>query len=268
MLKKSLSLLLFLILPLACNAQQFHAIVVTDTDAFQIGKSVRNDQKRIKSQFKTIAKHIGIPFQIYLFESKNTDPMEILNKIGKIEIAPDDLVLFYFSGHGFRLSAFTENPWPMLALENFPYSLRYSHVIKELIRKKPQFILALSDCCNSFIDKMDLIPVPLSKGNQPKEIPGHYEELFLNQTGLIMASSSEPGEYSYCYPQGGIFTTSFVRHLRREAKSYNEPSWEAIFHRTSMEVLHLETPQYIVIDDLEEAYELFSNYMGPPLVYW
>ncbi len=129
----------------------------------------------------------------------------------------DDVVFFYYSGHGGRMSN-KKGRWPDMALPDTLTDLSYpaSEISKKAV--KPRFVIAMGDCCNSYMDKS-----VSSKTKSAKSTTG-LKALFLEPKGVIVASSSEPGQYSLGGSDGGVFTNAYIK----AAYNPSNDSWDRL----------------------------------------
>ncbi len=134
------------------------------------------------------------------------------------------MILFYYSGHGFRRSA-TPTNWPMLAIPGSG-GVDYSQILTELTAKNARFTMAMADACNSYIDRGAAPTMNFRAFNEPN--PQNYRKLFLEARGRLFATSSKPGQYSYALTEGGAFTVEFLKALRSEINGQQAASWDRI----------------------------------------
>jgi hypothetical protein len=147
------------------------------------------------------------------------------------------VLVFYYSGHGFRWSDQTD-PYPMLDMRYSDYtkignntSIALSELSKYLSGKGARLNLILSDCCNSDVGRNQLTNTTFMAGRsfQGAEVE-KLKSLFLSARGTLIMTGSSPGEYSWCNINGGFFTLSFIQALKEEIGYMREgkPSWEQI----------------------------------------
>ena len=116
--------------------------------------------------------------------------------------------------------------------------LRFSEITHCLEEKSPRFLIAIADCCNTYISEWHL-PVHLQ---YTQDVEFNYRPLFQDSTGVILISSSSPGEASKATSYGGLYTLSFLRNLHLEVEE-SFPNWTIILERSALEVMHHQTVQ-------------------------
>ncbi|MCU0376050.1 MAG: caspase family protein, partial [Chitinophagaceae bacterium] len=133
-----------------------HLIVAVNTLDSSIGESCKMDLMNIKTNFRQIARELGVNFVIREFWGKAFSKANVLNALEKLRPGQRDIVVFYFSGHGFRYSGEDNINYPQM-------SFRISHrqnrddngmnlmAVLNLLNSKPtpaRLNLVISDCCN------------------------------------------------------------------------------------------------------------------------
>lgn len=260
--KSLLPLLIFLVALFSHNtakAASLHAILLCDTDADGIEGSVRADFRNISKEVNTISKDTKLKLRLKKFVGKKVDS-SFLDTLDSLKIGPDDVVIFYWSGHGLRFDT-QQDPWPVFDFEYDSQRVSQYTVTEKLMNKNPRLLLSIADCCNELLEKS-----LFWKGKADKKIrKENYRTLFLNFSGTYIATAASPGEISFGLngnshamdlPAGGFFTNALLESLHEET-SFPNPniSWELIFGlavdktieyqlRDPYEPVVYHTPQY------------------------
>lgn len=243
-----LCLVLFTAAFSALNAATFHAILVVDTLDDSIGETVEIDITRFRDFADEICDTTGMKLDWKIFRDKaliEEDIMAYLNT--GLKVAADDLVWFYYSGHGFR-DASTATDWTVMSLEDRRGRSKGldQHVVTTILRKKnPRLLINFADACNNVIDWE--IPYQRRALASPKSMKTAYASLFLSFKGEILASGCVPGETSGCNTDlGGFFSAQFFDALKR-AVSGGSADWYWLMRETSRPINDGEqNPQYKV----------------------
>jgi len=161
-------------------------------------------------------------------------------------VGRNDVIFFYYGGHGGNSDKGTG--WPFMNLRGG--RLEIKTVFGMLKSKKPRFFLVIADTCNNFGGRFSITE---SRGGQggSTSLADNYRQLFLNYRGYIVASSSEPGQYSWGNNQdGGFFTYGFLKSLNQELASHKQPNWYTIMKRAEAPIDlpngMRQTPQTVV----------------------
>jgi hypothetical protein len=221
-------------------------IVVTNTLDSAIGKSSMRDKENIAYTFTNIAEKMGLqkPAITYIW-GRLFSKAAVQKAIANVTPGPNDIVIFYYSGHGYR-QAMDKSRAPTMVLSNnytnstlLRNSMNVQWVADQLSKKKSRFNLVISDCCN------EEIVLPPAVGREPiittKAIglpisTDNFIKLFLEPRGTIVASASDRNQFSVGNPNlGGFFTYHFrislEYYVSRHARNAN---WDQIFTLAAM----------------------------------
>ncbi len=230
-------LLLCGLFPQILPAATLHAILVADTNDYLIGDSTKQDLRNLENLVNRISQQTGLTLQSVSLEGEQFTQAQVESALDKLTVANDDVVIFYYSGHGGRALNKTTR-WPSLALNKKATGANslfdFDNIIERLQQQRPRLVLAIADACN------DVVPPPKDRG-----IPkiGEYRELFLNYQGHLIFASSKPGQKSAGTIKGGYFTNVWLASLN------SETTWERIIKRSTVQIAtgegKVQTPQVI-----------------------
>ena len=253
-IKKFIAFILWgFILILPTNSQTLHAIIFANTKcpgeepgSMGIGPSVTCDYQRMKIEFETMASFLNYKkdFQWYEGSPNHFCRTNLESALNNLSCGKDDIVIFYYSGHGGRSPKETQDPFPWMQLVVDPYHTPWnasqyyslSQVLKRIEAKQPRLSIVLGDLCNSLSNAIPQKDVPEMKGaTKISKAPcDFYKDLFLKVKGSIISSSSRPGETSAAFSDGGAFTICFTEALQIMVSNNMEPDWETLLEGTKM----------------------------------
>jgi hypothetical protein len=165
----------------------------------------------------------------------------IISQLKTLKSSRRDVILFYFTGHGFRYKK-ESSDWPHMYLSSKNEDLRGVKVAKILKDKKPSLLVILFDCCNSYAKGLSN---PFTQGLlSPKALPG-LSTLFFRTKGLVIATASSPGHSATAFPDGGLFTSSLITSMNKESQK-PKVSWERVMKETATRSAHVQKPVYLV----------------------
>lgn len=246
---------IYLISALPVCSQTLHAIIFANTKSpgdpnkpgsVGIGPSVTVDFERMGIEMTSIASFIGYKLKKYYYYdtparfSRNS----LLNVLNNLSCSRDDIVFFYYSGHGLRAEN-EASQYPEMVL-HVPYSGASAddlyplyNVYQKIRNKNPRLTIVFGDLCNSTI-KGYYSEYGSSRGATTKSIEACdiYKNLFLNVKGGLIAASSKPGHTSGCYEYkdgtegGGTFTASFLDCLGYFVSQGKDVSWSSLLENT------------------------------------
>lgn len=253
-IKKFIAFILWgFILILPTNSQTLHAIIFANTKcpgeepgSMGIGPSVTCDYQRMKIEFETMASFLNYKkdFQWYEGSPNHFCRTNLEAALNNLSCGKDDIVIFYYSGHGGRSPKETQDPFPWMQLVVDPYHTPWnasqyyslSQVLKRIEAKQPRLSIVLGDLCNSLSNAIPQKDVPEMKGaTKISKAPcDFYKDLFLKVKGSIISSSSRPGETSAAFSDGGAFTICFTEALQIMVSNNMEPDWETLLEGTKI----------------------------------
>ena len=253
-IKKFIAFILWgFILILPTNSQTLHAIIFANTKcpgeepgSMGIGPSVTCDYQRMKIEFETMASFLNYKkdFQWYEGSPNHFCRTNLESALNNLSCGKDDIVIFYYSGHGGRSPKETQDPFPWMQLVVDPYHTPWnasqyyslSQVLKRIEAKQPRLSIVLGDLCNSLSNAIPQKDVPEMKGaTKISKAPcDFYKDLFLKVKGSIISSSSRPGETSAAFSDGGAFTICFTEALQIMVSNNMEPDWETLLEGTKI----------------------------------
>lgn len=232
---------------MSLDAADLHAIIVADTNDSTIGNSTEIDFENMRNEMRRISLYTGLNLKETTIRGKETFPKKVIAKINNLKINKNDVVIFYFSGHGYRTDSKEESPWPYLYFSQANKGIDYDLIGKKLEAYHPRLLIVFADACNSLISDDDAPPLvkETMMGPVSRELlKSNYRKLFMDVEGVIMVTSSKAGESSWGTPEGGLFTLAFLHNLGKSVKSSSEPSWYLILDKASIQVKKHQHPDF------------------------
>lgn len=270
--------LILLLLVLLCSystvfSQTLHAIIFANTECpgdprnindRGIGPSVTCDYYRMKVEMATIASFIGYKLNPkYCVGTQEEFSLKNLNKvIDELTCEPNDIVFFYYSGHGSR-NKNDKTLFPQMNLVVDPYHTRIEdsqanypiyNVKEEIMKKNPRLAIVVGDLCNSIAEWVSPKSIPSDKSaTKVDDAPvKFYRDMYLNYKGAVIATSSKPGQSSLAFSDGGAFTLSLMDVMQIMATKGMEASWQLLLdgsiYGTEQRTNERQTPIYDLSD--------------------
>ncbi len=220
-----------------------YLIVVANTLDSSIGVSCKLDTARIIQTFSQISTYIGSKLNIQTYCGQAFSKRQIVSAIKVLKPKEKDIVVFYYTGHGFRSSKDTSR-FPNMDLRTTQEqdyrieSLNIQYVYNQLRKKKANLTLVLGDCCNSHIDapRINASVPPKKKMIVPDWNSKNIRELFLvNRRMSILATAADSTQMATSNQSlGGFFSYYFKVSLDINCKQ-NEitPNWRKILDEAS-----------------------------------
>ena len=199
-----------------------HTIFVIDTNDTNIGDMVARDLGLMEAEVNRIVSNTGLRLNKQVFKGGNFKPGQVGNAIKGLQVGADDVILFYYSGHGFRTGN-KRYKWPYHYFHS-DNPVDFAWVIQALQAKGARLTVALTDACNNVVNiRVTEDPTMRAKASFAEG----YKFLFLGSKGFVSATSSIPGETSTATADGSLFTLSFLKALQAEVIKHN-PSWDVL----------------------------------------
>lgn len=205
-------------------------IVVANTLDPTIGKGCTEDIKSIRQMFSELSDHMDFKFFELLVQGKDYSKQNILSSIDLLAPGNNDIVVFYYSGHGFSYEKDAEKRFPQVDLRSHPASDLIDVInantnnlaeIFELVKGRgARLNIVIGDCCNNqiaFERQAKGGDENLKKAKRPKMIVNKKmgEKLFCDYTASILVAAADKGEFAVTDPElGSIFTLNFTDNLK------------------------------------------------------
>lgn len=248
--------LLALLAPLPSAAAELHVFLIGDTLNSTVGDSTSADLDKMRRFAESVSSYTDLELKLNTFSGKKMAAEAVLRALEQHAPSADDVVLFYFSGHGYRATSKGENPWPTLFFSREKVGLDLGLIAEMLIEKRPRLLFAIADCCNNIVPDRRAPPL-VARGMIPisaHTIEKNFKSLFLKERGFYIIASSKPGQYSWGGSTGGVFTLAFLQNVKRETLRPN-PSWQRILEHSKEAVVKItkrdtnqeQTPHYLYL---------------------
>ena len=246
LLYRHIQLGLLALLPYCSNAQTFHALIACDTVNPTTGKNHKADLSDIQSFSYNVAKASGLDLNIIIFTPNNSSAKNeleagnILTTIQNLKVKKDDVIFFYYTGHG-APSEDEFDQFPVMALDGRNPKLQLSEVREAINLKHPRFSLVFGDTCNSFPQPPSRMCGLFLRSNSSYAHPSTsfvskinkqtLAHLFTDYSGNITVCSAAKGYLAFSGPKGASFTQAFLTVLNT---SIDDIGWESILDNTAV----------------------------------
>ncbi|WP_291720512.1 caspase family protein [Bernardetia sp.] len=224
------------------GAAKMHLVMLVNSSIGDIGASCETDSRNMSKEFEDIAAALKVDFRKYEIKGSSFTKENATRVLNGLNPGSNDIVVFYYSGHGFRWSDQTD-AYPQMDIRASPYTkisaettMSVSSVYNLLDKKGARLNIVITDCCNSDIgvNKMTETSFLAGRSYQTPHIE-KLQKLFLATKGNLIVTSSSAGQVSWSNSvNGGFFTLSFLQAFHEEI-SYlktQEPSWENILRKS------------------------------------
>lgn len=255
-MKKSVFLCLTVMLIASANAKTIHWITFIDTtdkrvDAqgidHGVGEMDKNGRKVLYSRFIDVV-NAALAEKGYVADKQDywdtsTSPENCKKAVQNLSVEPDDIIMFYYIGHGGRPEGQDPDrfPYPQMFLaqhsDNRLVPLTWVHDV--LKSKGARLTITIGMCCNSETRGMSPKTMPIFNVNygnayvEGNEVTA-IQKLFLENKGDLLATSASPRETSagnYLNGFGAIdFYTAALVVLFEESAKTGSLQWKPFFN--------------------------------------
>lgn len=223
--------------------EKIFLITIANTNDKKIGITSKKDFTDINTTFSTLAANLGLKLISTKimgndFNKKNVDLA--IADLKKEKPSPIDIVIFYYSGHGFRYSNDT-SLYPRMSLRTDPNqdidknNLSVEDIYKQILKLGARVNIILADCCNKDIGANSPVgrDVLKTRGGgynttaQSLNMDNCNALFFSNRPVSIIATSAEKNQLATGNPElGGFFTYYFKGLLEKSLYSFEKSnSW-------------------------------------------
>lgn len=211
-----------------------HLIIVADTVS-NIAHASLVDFHRMRAEMQIAANYAGMGVIEKNLVGSDYSAEKVYRYLEELSIGPNDIVFFYYSGHGTRSKEMVSD-WPLLHFSFFEELLDVYDVVNTLYQKGGRLTVVLADCCNQSLPGFtptikSFEKMAYSTYQVPTKKEG-YRALFLQGTGLIIGAGSEPGELAFGCNEGGFYSIAFLESLKKELTSQT-PNWDDLMQRAT-----------------------------------
>ena len=242
---KLLFLTFLMLVSISTNAKTFHLILFCNTIDEKIGASCEKDHNLVYQEASTIADYLDYDVKYYDCYGQNCSRENLLGLLADLNCASDDIVFFYYSGHGVHAAA-DPGSFPQMCLKYSGYQqdkfVPVRIVDEELSKKNAQLRIILTDCCNNIADWVSAKGYfeGMGKASEITEVEAkYYRQLFSQQKGSVIITGSKKGQYSLCNSNGGFFTVSFFAAMDQVGLGKVAPDWNQVAKSLTASTLNI-----------------------------
>lgn len=209
-----------------------HLFVVGDTNDVKVGTSIVNDIKNFKNLMNEVSEALNVDFEFDEITGNNFTYNNVLNSIENLRVSENDVIVFFYSGHGSN-HASSSSQFPTMSLKHNGLGLEKAHDI--LKGKNARLVLTIGNLCNSVASYSRNQPAMFS--TSPRLDVKKLKKLFVDAEGQLISTSSRYGQNSFALigsTHESAFYKAFIETFlnKNSSVSYGSTSWASILDDT------------------------------------
>ena len=244
----------FLSVATSLQAETIHVIIAADTDPERATAAIAKATQHDKEEFERIFR-ANVPesqLAVHAIPLEKTWSADILRIVDELVVAPEDTVVFFYTGHGAYDTAKKQLFFQIAAkpATTEKSDLYRNDVLDRILAKNPRLTVMISDCCN-VPASANVVYGARSAAAAPatirpqKTISPLFESLFINIKGVVDITSSKLGEASGINAQkgGSCFAIPMIDLLSTHKDNY-DLDWKTFVDELTPKVQEAFTAAY------------------------
>lgn len=264
-MKKILFFFLFVCIGVNLSAQTLHTLIFINKSEPGRESDRTADFNKMTTFINDVARRIGYSNDLRTHTGSEFTVSKVLSEIRSLNVGSNDVVIFYYHGHGTNTSDNrTNTQWPAMHITpngddlSAATFLEHSKVKEELesVCGQAKLVLCIADCCNRFSFKPNppAKMVPRDRDNIKKLFTGFSGQKF------IMVSASKPGQYGYSANTGSIFGDYFRSAINYYSENSSNPTWDEVLYRAQSQTKddnarsgNISEPQFTIYNKTQSS---------------
>ena len=248
---KKLSIIILMLLGLFAtqvNAKTIHWLTFIDTTDPNVGEVDQNTRRILYARWIDLVnatlKEQGYNVNIIDVYGSKTSPENCKNIVNDLDCGSEDIIMFYYVGHGTENSNTSRYPLMLMAQSNVNKFVPLSWVHNTLKKKGARLTITIGMCCNARQGAPGRIAPTFTAnyGNTyvDQEMSESIKKMFLNYKGDMIITSASPAESSWaCDSNIGptdFFTLNLLIQFNNILPDKSNPDWESMMREIKQSV--------------------------------
>ena len=223
-------------------------IIVANINDPSIGSSCMLDRQRVSGIFRKLTGLLGIRLDSVIISGPNYNKKNVDKALDSVKPSPNDILVFYFSGHGFRKPKDSRR-YPYIDLRSkvdgtyMVNSLNVEDIYTQLKKKKARFTWVITDCCNTNVESLNAegAPPPKTKALGIDWSLENARSLFLDPEPLsILTTAADVDQKASSNNQFGGFYSFYINQAIESQLSYfsKKVSWENLLDNVKAQTIN------------------------------
>lgn len=204
-------------------AQNAYVLIILMDSDVNISESVTKDGETVQKALEVLQSEgiCQLNMKIVRSSERKVKTSDLIEWIGNLDPSEDDVVMIYYSGHGFV----DEQNRHYLSFEESDAVAR-SDIIRRLNEIDCRLRLLITDSCSNLVS----LPIPITASPRSigeKQDKKYYRDLFIDHRGLLDVTAASEGEYAWGNSTlGGYFTSSLFSSFKGDGSRFR--TWEDV----------------------------------------
>ena len=230
------------------QAKTIHWLTFIDTTDKDVGEIDINTRKILYSRWIDLVnatlKEQGYNINTVDIYGSKTSPENCKNIINDLDCDSEDIVVFYYVGHGTENSNTSRYPLMLMAQLDVNKFVPLSWVHETLKKKRARLTITIGMCCNARQGAPGRIAptFDVNYGNTyvDQDMSECIKKMFLNFKGDLIVTSASPNESSYACPSNigptDYFTLNLLAQFNNILPEKSNPDWETMLKEIKQSV--------------------------------
>lgn len=251
-MKKILFILSLLLTTIMTQAQTIHWLTFIDTRDENVGEIDVLGRKVLYGRYINLINAAlaakGYTAKIYDYYDTRLSPENCKVAIQSLKCQPNDIIMFYYIGHGGRAINDNTTKYPQMCLGQFDNDrmIPLDWVYNQLKSKGARLSVTIGMCCNSESKDLTSKMAPSFSPNygntyMTNDEAARIQDLCLNYKGNVLVTSASPSQTSgCCSSELGYFdtyTNALVHAFDALQKGNMSSTWNALLDETKAMVV-------------------------------
>lgn len=249
MKKLAISFLMLLgVMATQVQAKTIHWLTFIDTTDPNVGEVDQNTRKILYARWIDLVnaslKEQGYDVNIIDVYGSKTSPENCKNIINDFDCSSEDIVVFYYVGHGTENTGTSKFPLMLMAQTDVNKFIPHDWVHNKLKSNNPRLTVTISMCCNARQGAPGRIAPSFSAnyGNAyiDQAMSESIKKMFLNYKGDIKITSASPAESSWaCDSNIGptdFFSLNLLIQFNNILPDKSSPDWDSMMREVKSSV--------------------------------
>ncbi len=231
---------------------RFYLVAVANTLDDSIGSACQKDLQSVSQLFTQMTDQLGIKLYQKRISAADFGKKAVEDAIASwLQPAASDIVVFYYSGHGYRNGTDTSK-YPRMSMRINGHgdldsnNLPVEDIYRRIVKKGARVNILLADCCNENIDatagngNLPLTTKGIGPAGKRLNVRNCRKLFFPDHPQTVLSSAAEANQLAVSNPdKGGFFTYYLLEELTKSLYGHKgENHWLPILANAQKKITY------------------------------